>query len=315
MNKFSRIVKLIIVFALMVFCLCACSRREVHTIEANQTAFLIPLKGNTANQASFESEELLNEAKVAAKQVSITYTREKVGPMEHQWIADNMLIIVDRTPVTREWADTANIGTSANNQAIYAESKESIGFSVGMNCSAQIYTEQDAVKFLYSYNNKSLADIMDSEIRARVESDFVEICAKYTMAEILTEKQAIMDYVRNDVTSYFANRGITITVLGMKDGIQYDDPSVQSAINAAFVANRESEAQAVKNQTKIDAAKADADAMLIKANAEAEANKVMSESITEELLKKQMYEKWDGKLPTISGGASTPIINVDEILN
>lgn len=314
MNKFSRIVKLIVVFALMAFCLCACSRREVHTIEANQTAFLIPLKGNTANQASFESEELLNEAKVAAKQVSITYTREKVGPMEHQWIADNMLIIVDRTPVTREWADTANIGTSTSNQAIYAESKESIGFSVGMNCSAQIYTEQDAVKFLYSYNNKSLADIMDSEIRARVESDFVEICAKYTMAEILTEKQAIMDYVRNDVTSYFADRGITITVLGMKDGIQYDDPSVQSAINAAFVANRESEAQAVKNQTKIDAAKADADAMLIKANAEAEANKVMSESITEELLKKQMYEKWDGKLPTISGGAGTPIINVDEIM-
>lgn len=314
MNKFSRNVKLIVIFALIAFCLCACSRREVHTIEANQTAFLIPLKGNTANQASFESEELLNEAKVAAKQVSITYTREKVGPMEHQWIADNMLIIVDRTPVTREWADTANIGTSTNNQAIYAESKESIGFSVGMNCSAQIYTEQDAVKFLYSYNNKSLADIMDSEIRARVESDFVEICAKYTMAEILTEKQAIMDYVRNDVTSYFADRGITITVLGMKDGIQYDDPSVQSAINAAFVANRESEAQAVKNQTKIDAAKADADAMLIKANAEAEANKVMSESITEELLKKQMYEKWDGKLPTISGGASTPIINVDEIM-
>lgn len=314
MNKFSRIVKLIVVFALMAFCLCACSRREVHTIEANQTAFLIPLKGNTANQASFESEELLNEAKVAAKQVSITYTREKVGPMERQWIADNMLIIVDRTPVTREWADTANIGTSTSNQAIYAESKESIGFSVGMNCSAQIYTEQDAVKFLYSYNNKSLADIMDSEIRARVESDFVEICAKYTMAEILTEKQAIMDYVRNDVTSYFADRGITITVLGMKDGIQYDDPSVQSAINAAFVANRESEAQAVKNQTKIDAAKADADAMLIKANAEAEANKVMSESITEELLKKQMYEKWDGKLPTISGGAGTPIINVDEIM-
>ena len=314
MRNFSKIAKITLVFVMMMFCLCACSRREVHTIEANQTAFLIPLKGNTANQASFESEELLNEAKVAAKQVSITYTREKVGPMEHQWIADNMLIIVDRTPVTREWADTANIGTSESNQAIYAESKESIGFSVGMNCSAQIYTEQDAVKFLYSYNNKSLADIMDSEIRARVESDFVEICAKYTMAEILTEKQAIMEYVRNDVTSYFADRGITITVLGMKDGIQYDDPSVQSAINAAFVANRESEAQAVKNQTKIDAAKADADAMLIKANAEAEANKVMSESITDELLRKQMYEKWDGKLPTISGGASTPIIDVGELL-
>lgn len=310
----KKIIKVGILGTMVAVSLCACTRREVHTIEANQTAFLIPLKSNTADQASFASEELLSEAKVAAKQVSITYTRERVGPLDRQWIADNMLIIVDRTPVTREWADAKEIGTTTNNQAVYAESKESIGFSVGMNYSAQIYTEQDAVKFLYSYNNKSLADIMDSEIRARVESDFVEVCAKYTMADILTQKQAIMDYVRNDVTNYFAERGITITVLGMKDGIQYDDNSVQTAINAAFVANREAEAQAVKNQTQINAAKAEADAMLIKANAEAEANKVMSASITEELLKKQMYEKWDGKLPVISGGETTPIINAGELV-
>lgn len=295
-----------------------CTRREVHTIEANQTAFLIPLKGNTANQASFESEELLNEAKVAAKQISITYTREKVGPMAHEWIADNMLIIVDRTPVTREWNDTSNAGTSSANQAIYAESKESIGFSVGMNCSAQIYTEQDAVKFLYSYNNKSLAEIMDSEIRARVESDFVEVCAKYTMNEILTEKQAIMESVRQDVIQYFEERGITITVLGMKDGIQYDDQNVQTAINAAFVAERNHDAQVIVNNTAVEKAQAEADAKLISAKsdaeavkiaaqAEADANKLISDSLTENLLKLKHDEKWDGHDVPVYNGV-TPIV-------
>lgn len=221
-----------------------------------------------------------------------------------------MLVIVNRTPVTREWSEGKESGTSTANQSISAESKESIGFSVGMNCSAQIYTENDAVKFLYSYNNKQLSEIMDTEIRARVEADFVEKCAKYTMNEILEKKAEIMDYVRKDVTEYFAERGITITVLGMKDGIEYDDTAVQAAINKSFVAERNAEAQEIENQTKISKANADAEAKIVEANAEAEANKVISESLTDRLIQQQMYGKWDGKLPTYVGGdTSIPVLN------
>lgn len=302
--------KIVAIFMLMAITMTACSRREIHTIEANQTAIMIPLKDNVENQASFESEDLLSKGLVSAKQISITYSREKVGPMDHQWVADNMLIIVDRTPVTREWANTADIGTSTKNQAIYAESKESIGFSVGMNCSAQIYTEQDAVHFLYSYNNKSLAEIMDSEIRARVESDFVETCARYTMADILMKKEEIMTAVRDDVTSYFAERGITVTVLGMKDGIEYDDPKVQTAINAEFVANREAAAQKIVNETAVNKARAEAEAVLIAAQAEADANKLISDSLTEMLLEQQRNERWDGhEVPNF--GNTTPILSMD----
>lgn len=303
---------LLLILMIVIVCVfCGCSKKEVHTIEANQTAFLIPLKGNTANQASFESEELLGEAKVATKQVYITYSRERLGPFHREWVPDNMLIIVDRTPVTREWSEAAAVGTSSNNQAIYAESKESIGFSVGMNCSAQIYSEEDAVKFLYSYNNKTLADIMDSEIRARVESDFVEACAKYTMNDILAKKAEIMEFVRNDVTTYFAERGITITVLGMKDGIEYDDQNVQTAINAAFVAERNAEAQQINNATAIAKAEAEAEAIKIAAAAEAEANQLLSASITDRLIDMKKAERWNGQLPKVTGG-TTPIIDLGE---
>lgn len=303
---------LLLALMIMIVCVfCGCTKKEVHTIEANQTAFLIPLKGNTANQASFESEELLSEAKVATKQVYITKTRERLAFMHYEYVPDNMLIIVDRTPVTREWSETTNIGTSSNNQAIYAESKESIGFSVGMNCSAQIYSEEDAVKFLYSYNNKTLADIMDSEIRARVESDFVEACAKHTMNEILAKKAEIMDFVRSDVTNYFAERGITITVLGMKDGIEYDDANVQTAINAAFVAERNAEAQAINNETAINKAHAEAEAALIIAEGEAKANQLLSASITDRLVEMKKAERWNGQLPKVTGG-TTPIIDLGE---
>lgn len=273
---------------------------EFVTIEPHQTAFLIPLIGDTTNQASFESEEMLMQAKVSTKEIQIPHRWVQTG--RRYWrgeYRDTMaLIIVDRSPVTREWSSTDGVGTSAANQAIYAESAESIGFSAGMNCSAQIYSETDAVKFLYCYNNKPLSEIMDSEIRARVESKFVEECASRTLNEILTQKKEIMKSVRDDVTAYFAERGITITVLGMKDGLEYDDATIQKSINDKF-----------SSEMKLTTQKNENERIISEAQAKAEANRILSESLTDEVLKKQYYEKWDGKLPTVMSDSNGIIID------
>lgn len=272
---------------------------EFVTIEPHQTAFLIPLIGDTTNQASFESEEMLMQAKVSTKEIQIPHRWVQTGRKHWQGeYRDTMaLIIVDRSPVTREWSSTDGVGTSAVNQAIYAESAESIGFSAGMNCSAQIYSEEDAVKFLYCYNNKPLSEIMDSEIRARVESRFVEECASRTLNEILTEKEDIMQSVRDDVTTYFAERGITITVLGMKDGLEYDDTTIQKSINDKFGSEMKLTTQENENQRIIS-----------EAEALAEANRILSESLTDEVLTQQFYEKWDGKLPEVMTDSGNGII-------
>lgn len=286
---------------------------EFTEIEPSQTAFLVPLTGNTANQASFESEEMLSNALVATKRVQIPHewVQTKRWSWQGEWRPTMKLIVVERKPETREWNTSKDNGTSVINQAIYAESKESIGFSVGMNCSAQIYTEQDAVKFLYSYNNTTLASIMDSEIRARVESKFVEECAKYSLNEILENKDIIMQTVRNDVETYFAEKGITITVLGMKDGIEYDDAAIQTAINEKFSSEQKLETQENNNAVIISKAEAEAEALKIAADAEAEANKKISESLTGNLIDKIKYEKWNGEMPYVQGN-STPIIDISK---
>ena len=272
---------------------------EFVTIEPHQTAFLIPLIGDTTNQASFESEEMLMQAKVSTKEIQIPHRWVQTGRKHWQGeYRDTMaLIIVDRSPVTREWSSTDGVGTSAINQAIYAESSESIGFSAGMNCSAQIYSEEDAVKFLYCYNNKPLSEIMDTEIRARVESKFVEECASRTLNEILMEKGAIMEAVRNDVVTYFATRGITITVLGMKDGLEYDDPAIQASINEKFSSEMRLTTQQNENARIIS-----------EAEAQAEANRILAASLSNPILQQMYYNKWDGKLPEVMTGADNGII-------
>lgn len=285
---------------------------EFYEISASQTAFLIPLVGDTEDQASFASEELLAKAKIAAKEIQIPHRWVQTGRFgwQGEWRASAKLIVVERTPETREWSSEKDSGTSSKDQSIYAESSESIGFSVGMNCSAQIYTEDDAVKFLYSYNNKTLEEIMDSEIRARVESKFVEECGKYTLNEILVNKDTIMDAVREDVTTYFGDKGITITVLGMKDGIEYDDPEIQEAINKKFSSEQNIITQENNNQVTISKAEAEAEAKLIEAEAEAEANRRIAESLTPELIEQQKIEKWNGDVPQVQG-SGTPIISIE----
>lgn len=296
----SLLLVLIMCCTIFTGCVKPYDKPEFVTIEPHQTAFLIPLIGDIGNQASFESEELLMEAKVAAKEIQIPHRWVQTGRKHWQGeYRDTMaLIIVDRSPVTREWSSTDGVGTSAVNQAIYAESAESIGFSAGMNCSAQIYSEEDAVKFLYCYNNKPLSEIMDSEIRARVESKFVEECASRTLNQILTEKEQIMKSVRDDVTTYFEERGITITVLGMKDGLEYDDATIQKSINDKFSSEMKLTTQENENQRIIS-----------EAEAKAEANRILSQSLTDEVLKKQFYEKWDGKLPNVMGDSNGIIID------
>lgn len=45
-----------------------------------------------------------------------------------------------------------------------------------------------------------------------------------------------------------------------------------------------------------------------KAKAQADANRLIAESLTPELIQQQMYEKWNGQLPTVQAGSDSSII-------
>lgn len=73
------------------------------------------------------------------------------------------------------------------------------------------------------------------------------------------------------------------------------------------ITNAEAEAEAIKVR-----AEAEAEALKITADAEAEANATIADSLTELLIKYQKIDKWDGRLPTVSGGAGT-FLDVSDI--
>ena len=83
----------------------------------------------------------------------------------------------------------------------------------------------------------------------------------------------------------------------------------ESSANAADIAALEKEVASIEAEKQIITAQAQADALLIEAEAEADANKKIAASLTPELIEMTKYERWDGVLPKVSGGNSIVGIN------
>ena len=186
---------------------------EYVEIDTSDTGFLIPLEGDSAKQARFESVDYLQERKVAAKRIQITHRWNQEGRISNE-AAGSRWCARQGEPLspTREW--TAEGKHTAGDKAIWIESADSVGFSMGFTCTAFI-DEKDAATFLYWYPSGSLATVMDSEMRGRIQQTSAEIAAKYPLDDLRSRKQEIADAVKKDVTTFFAQRGITVTTVGM----------------------------------------------------------------------------------------------------
>lgn len=300
----KKIIALILALTLCLS-LCGCRRPydtpEFKTIEASQTAFLIPLVGDSTEQSAFDSEELLAEHKVATKEIEIPHRWVQTGRKNWsgEWRPSSTLIIVERKPVSRSW-ESGDSAADSSNRAIFGGSSDNIGIYVGMNCTAMI-EEKDAARFLYRYNNTPLETIIDTDIKKMVEDRFNVETAKYVSTELGAKKGDIMEAVKAYVIPYFKEYGITITVLGLKEDISYENPAIQDTIDQKFASEQKITIQENENEATLAKAEAEARAMILKAEAEAEANRVLAESLSDAILKKEYYDKWNGVLPTVYG--------------
>lgn len=281
---------------------------EFYTIQPNQTAFLVPLEGDTKKQASLDSEEFLKEAKVATKRVQIPHRWIQTGRFNWQgeWADTMRLITVDRMPVTREWKYQQQGNSVEAGNSYISESKDSIKFYISIGATAKIL-EEDAATFLYQYSGKTLAEVMDKEVRNRISSKILEKHAGLTAQEVQTSKEDVIEQVRKDIVPYFKEFGITISNLGYVGDFKYVNEDIQKSINAAFNAQNEQKAQEIKNKTEVD-----------KATAEAEAIRQRQETLQKSIelkkleLQEEFLKKWNGQLPDtyLPGGSDDLILNM-----
>ncbi len=225
-------------------------------VGANQSAFLIPAVGaNKTNQKQFGSIEYLADNKVAAKRVQIPHVvAANTAMISDYYVPAATLYLVDRTPYTREWVNASDRGTSTKKEGFHFESADSINLRTGITISASV-SEEDAAKFFYWFGTaaiqnsqkpedvfasvkygKSLSDVMDTVVRAKVQQVMAKEFAKRNFLKAIQEKAAIIDLVEQTVKDEFARKGITIAFVGYAEELSFDQ-RIQKALDDSVIAS------------------------------------------------------------------------------
>jgi len=299
----------------MLFLVVGCTTKtDIKTIEANQTAFLIPIAGDTSTQTKFQSVDFLKGKQVAAKQVEIPYEWKQTGGngifKSGDFYPTVKLYLVNRAPVTREWTDAEATGTTTSNQAFAVESSESVGFQVGATCTAMI-SEEDAAVYLYWFGEKPLEQVMDENIRGVVQKELFNSFAKTNLAGGQVTKQDIYAALEVKLKEDFAQQGITIVSFGGQGGLWYDEQMIQDSINNSYAAQQgvfQTQAKATQqyviNEQMISQANAAATATVIAGQASAQVQALNGEMLDKYpgITAYTAAQKWNGQLPQYSGG-------------
>ncbi len=134
------------------------------------------------------------------------------------------------------------------------------------------------------------------------------ITAKYTAEESVTNRNLISDGLVKGLNDKLNEIGLYVTDVNI---INFDfSEAFINAIEEKQVAQQKLLKAETEKQTAITNAEADAETIRIKAEAEAAANDVLNKSLTDQIIENNKIEKWDGKLPQVTGGAD-PIISIN----
>lgn len=232
---------------------------EAYTILPNESAFWIPDAGNNKDsQAQFDSEQYFNANRVALKRFVVPHVHmQGSGTFFDYYVPAGRLLVVDRTPYSREWVDAHDRGTSVKKEGFPCQTKEGLNVTLGISIGASVL-EQNAAKYLYRFGvvapagnrndpqvifasvfySRKLADVMDDVGRKKVQTLVCGQIASRSFDQANADTNAVMDAVRTAAADYFASVGITLDFVGWADTFTFD-PEVQAAVNRRYIASQD----------------------------------------------------------------------------
>lgn len=209
----------------------------------------------------------------------------------------------DTTISDQIWAETTE------RTAVYFEGV-TVTYSISGSKSAWIYSN------VTDYKNLINLGLVSSAVKSVAKQSPV-----VSVTDRAKTEPAVREALQASIDGKFGEDVITIHKVVIAN-IDFE-ADYQAAVASKQKAQLAYEEQQIANQKAVEKAEADAQvkikeaegkaqAQKIAAEAEAEANKKIAQSLTEEVLANKFYDKWDGKLPKVSG--STGIILPDSIL-
>lgn len=211
--------------------------------------------------------------------------------------------------------DTWQKGKDKDESITFQTGKD--GMALNADFGITFHVDPGKVAKLFQTYRKGVDEISDIYLRNLVRDSVNERAADLTADDAYgRKKNDLLDAVESDVRKAVADKGIVIDKVYLVGEIRLP-PQVRAALdlkNAAFQQTLQREQEVAKAKAEADIAIAQArgvsESILINAKAQADANRIIAQSLTPELVRYRSIDKWDGQLPKLTGGGVVPFIDV-----
>jgi len=175
----------------------------------------------------------------------------------------------------------------------------------------------------YSVNKESAYNLMNNIggsfdtiiINPAVQEIVKEVTARYQAEDLIAKRDVVAGEISELLTARLAKYDLIVNEINIVD-FKFSD-----AFNQSIEAKQVAQQQALKASNDLKRVEIEAKQKIAQAEAEAESLKLKKQEVTPELIQlkqievqEKALEKWDGKLPSVTGGA-TPFIDVQSLTN
>lgn len=145
-------------------------------------------------------------------------------------------------------------------------------------------------------------------IQPAIEEVLKAVMAEYRAEEIITERRAVKAKVDNGLTSRLLTYHIAVDDISLVH-VHFSD-RFREAVEAKQIAEQEAK------QAGFMALKAikEAEVQVNLARGEAEAHRILDETLTPAILQRQTIEKWNGRLPVVTDGSTSKLLDLEDLI-
>jgi regulator of protease activity HflC (stomatin/prohibitin superfamily) len=260
--------------------------------------------------------------------------RVTTGALDPGWAFINPFTeAIQEYPVTIQtypMVENSDEGPVRGDDSIKVQSSE--GQQINLDVVIQYQVEKSKANLLYTdWGGAPLPVVQDAVVRQYTRSQVPVIASRYTWEDINSGKRSEMiNDITTTLTTEFDRRHLTLVSFGIRE--IHLPQSLQASLEQKIKAQQAAEQQKyLLQQAEVKAdqdvaqakglanaavaqAEGDAKATLTKAQAQAQANDLLSKSITAPLIQYEQLQRWDGRLPLLTGGGATPFIDVESLL-
>ena len=214
-----------------------------------------------------------------------------------------------RAQQSYSWTKNPNEG-SAGDESFTFNTSDQVTLNGDVNFGYQI--DPQSAPAIYIRFGPDVRSITHTYIRSVVRNAITRQASRFTAEALLGKGRSIFeDASQQEVLTELTPSGFIVRNFSFIGELRAPEAVVQS-INAKFSAQQAAiQAQNKVVQSRAEAqqqvalAQGEAQAILVRAQAQAQANRVLAASLTPELVQNKQIEKWNGVLPTVSGGGGS----------